>query len=369
MNFDYTDDEKALKSELRRFLAAASPTTRTRAVLDGDQAQARALTRELAAHGWLSATLPQSYDGQELGYVALCGIAEELGRALATTSFGSSIFLAAEALLLCGSEPQKEAHLPELGSGTTIGTLAIAETAGPIAERTVACTCRNGTLSGAKIAVVDGLDADIAVVAAQGATGVGLYLIDLKSRGVERAAQTSIDPTRVLAKLSFDAAPAEPLPAGQGWNRIQHVLDRAAVLFAFEQLGGADVALEMARDYALERHAFGRPIGSFQAIKHKLADVYIANELARANAYYGAWALAKDAPDLPLAAAAARVAACEAFGRAARENIQTHGGIAVTWAHDCQLYYRRARHLGSCIGTAPQWRDRMTALLAAQHAA
>jgi alkylation response protein AidB-like acyl-CoA dehydrogenase len=224
-------------------------------------------------------------------------------------------------------------------------------------------------LHGVKVAVADGLEADIAIVSARSDAQVHLCVVDLKAPGVTRAAQTSLDPTRPLATLTFREAPAELLPAGVGWEFQQRLLDRAAVLFAFEQQGGADAALEMARDYALHRHAFGRPIGSFQAIKHKLADVYIANELSRSNAYFAAWALSKNSAELPLAAATARVAACEAFELAARENMQTHGGVSATWAHDCHLFYRRARHLASCIGSVQQWRDRAAGLLVAQHAA
>ncbi|MEI9987895.1 MAG: acyl-CoA dehydrogenase family protein [Aliidongia sp.] len=136
---------------------------------------------------------------------------------------------------------------------------------------------------------------------------------------------------------------------------------------AFEQIGGAQACLDMARDYALERYAFGRPIGSFQAIKHKLADVYIATELARSNAYYGAWALATEAAELPLAAAAARVAATEAFHLASKENIQTHGGMGFTWETDCHLYYRRSKHLALTLGSAPWWQDRVIAELEARN--
>ncbi len=147
------------------------------------------------------------------------------------------------------------------------------------------------------------------------------------------------------------------------------MLDRAAILFAFEQVGGADACLQMARDYALERFAFGRPIGSFQAIKHKLADMYVALELARSNAYYGAWALGADATDLALAAATARVSATEAFHLASKENIQTHGGIGFTWAVDCHLFYRRSKQLGLAIGSPPFWKERLVDLLETRNAA
>ncbi len=196
----------------------------------------------------------------------------------------------------------------------------------------------------------------------------GLFLVDLTGPGVARETVATIDPSRDHAKLVFTDALAERLGEdGDGWELTRRLLDRAAVLIAFEQIGGAQACLDMARDYALERYAFGRPIGSFQAIKHKLADVYIATELARSNAYYGAWALATEAAELPLAAAAARVAATEAFHLASKENIQTHGGMGFTWETDCHLYYRRSKHLALTLGSAPWWQDRVIAELEARN--
>src|ERR1700736_2532019 len=149
----------------------------------------------------------------------------------------------------------------------------------------------------------------------------------------------------------------------------ESLLQRAAVLLAFEQIGGADRALEMAKDYALGRYAFGRPIGSYQAIKHKLADMYVKNELARSNAYYGAWALESSTADLPLAASAARVAASEAFWFAAKENLQTHGGMGFTWEVDCHLYYRRSRQLALVAGAPKLWKERLVSQLERRDAA
>ena len=196
----------------------------------------------------------------------------------------------------------------------------------------------------------DGDIADFAIVAARtGSSGrdtdISLFLVDLKAAGVEAKALT-IDPSRGQAELDLQELPAEPLgAAGEGWSISSQVLDRAAVLMAFEQVGGADRALEMGRDYALDRIAFGRPIGSFQAIKHMLADMYVSATLARSNCYYGAWALSTNAAELPEAAAAARVSATQAFQHCAKNNIQVHGGMGFTWEFDCHLYYRRARTL------------------------
>jgi alkylation response protein AidB-like acyl-CoA dehydrogenase len=189
-----------------------------------------------------------------------------------------------------------------------------------------------------------------------------LFLVDLADRGVERTPLESLDPSRDVARLSFSEVPVELVgESGAGGVLIERIFGRAAVPIAFEQLGGADRSLEFARDHALERHTFGRPIGSYQAIKHRLADMYVKNELARSTAYYAAWALASGAAELPRAAAMARVAASDAFGFAARENIQIHGGVGVTWEASPHLYFRRARQLSLVCGAPDGWAERLAA--------
>jgi alkylation response protein AidB-like acyl-CoA dehydrogenase len=362
LNFDYTDDQKALKDEARKFLSACAPLAVARAVLESpDEGHDPALWARIVEQGWCGAAIPESYGGLGLGYVELCALAEELGRAVAPVPFASSIYLFAEALLLAGTEAQKMALLPLVASGEALGTIAASEGPGVLTPASIAARVEQGALTGIKLPVTDGMAADRAVVLALGDAGPGLYLVDLTGPGVTRETISTIDPTRGAAKISFTGAPAELLGAvaGNGFDRLARIQDRAAILIAFEQLGGADRALEMARDYALERYAFGRPIGSYQAIKHKLADVFVRNEVARANAYYGAWALSSDAPELPVAAAAARVAASAAYLLAARENIQTHGGIGFTWEADCHFFYRRARHLGLVVGAPRDWKRRL----------
>jgi alkylation response protein AidB-like acyl-CoA dehydrogenase len=372
VNFDYTDDQKALKEEARRFLTAASPLTVARAVLEnpGDGYDT-ALWGRIVEQGWCGATIPESYGGLGLGYVELCALAEELGRAVAPVPFASSIYFFAEALMLVGSEQQKSELLPLVASGELIGTLAVAEGAGVLTEARISAKVSGGRVFGTKLPVADGMAAGRAVVLAHsedgGGTRLGLYLVDLIGEGVSREAVSNIDPTRGAARISFDGAPAELLgEASKGLETLHRIQERGAILLAFEQLGGADRCLEMARDYALERYAFGRPIGSYQAIKHKLADVFVKNEVARANAYYGAWALSTDAPELPVAAAAARVAGSAADWMAAKEMIQTYGGIGVTWEADCHFFYRRARHLGLVIGAPRDWKRRLADSLEAR---
>ena len=361
MNFDFSQHQDLLRDQARRFLAANSPPRRVRRVLQGEATHDADLWRGMAELGWMGTAVPQQFGGVGLTPVDLCVIAEELGRVLAPVPFSSSVYLAIEAILLAGSEAQKRDLVPGLAAGRRIGTLAWSEGTRPPTARNLACRFSNGALSGEKMPVPDGGIAGIAIVAARRDDGeIGLFVVELAADGVARQAVETLDPSRGAVRLTFDNAKAEPLEVGgDGWNVLQRVLDRGAILMAFEQLGGADAALEMATAYARERHAFGRPIGSFQAIKHKLADVYVAGQVARSNAYFGAWALTNDAPDLPVAAAAARVAATEAYSEAAKENIQTHGGIGFTWEHDCHLHYRRAKHLALALGSERRWKSRL----------
>ncbi len=368
VNFDFSADQKSLREQARKFLAEHASSTRVRRILEGAAPYDAELWRGMGEMGWMGTAIPETHGGAGFGYLELCVIAEELGRSLAPTPFASTIYLAAEALQLAGSEAQKKRWLPRIAQGEAIGCLALSEGPQVATPANLATRADGGRVSGAKIPVADGDVADFAVVlAGEGAGGrAGLFLVDLKGAGVTRTAVATVDPTRSHARIAFDGAAAEPLgPAGQGWPLVERLLDRAAVLVAFEQLGGAQASLEMAREYALGRFAFGRQIASFQAIKHKLADMYVGIELARSNAYYGAWALSKDAPELPVAAAAARVAASEAYYQAAKENIQVHGGMGFTWEFDCHLHYRRAKLTGLMLGSARRWKDLLVTRLEA----
>ena len=377
MEFDFSAEQKQLKEQARRYLADHCDRTAVRAVLDGPQPYDKALWKGLGELGYLGASIPEAYGGLGAGYLEACVIAEELGRAVAPVPFSSSIALAAEFLMIAGSETQKQQHLRGLATGESIGCFAYAEGTGRVTSASIGTIAtRSGEtarLSGTKTAVADGDVADFAVVAARDsadATGLSLYLVDLKGAGVSRAPVATVDPTRSHARIEFTDAPAELLgAAGQGAALIERVFDRAAVLIAFEQLGGADRALEMARDYALERYAFGRPIGSLQAIKHMLADMYVSATLARSNCYYGAWALSTESAELPDAAATSRVSATQAFQHCARNNIQVHGGMGFTWEFDCHLYYRRSNLLAVSLGALSTWEDRLIDCLRARRAA
>jgi alkylation response protein AidB-like acyl-CoA dehydrogenase len=314
--------------------------------------------------GWTGAVIPEEWGGAGLGHIELCAIAEELGRVIAPIPFASTVYVFAEAILAFGSDAQRGALLPGVATGEVIGCLATSEHEGPIALEAMGACVVARKLRGTKIPVTDGDVATHAIVAAQDEAGPGLFIVDLEGEGIAREVIPTLDPTRSAARVAFKGAPCERLGgAGEGAALLSTIFDRAAVLFAFEQVGGADRCLEDAVSYAMERYAFGRVIGSYQAIKHKLADIYVKNEIARSSAYYGAWALNTGASELPRAAAAARIAGIQAYDFAAKENLQTHGGMGFTWEVDCHLHLRRARHLGLALGGLPVWRERLVRTL------
>ena len=367
MNLDFSDDQKQLQEQVRRYLTEKCPTSKVREVLESDTAYAADVYKGLAELGALGVAIPEEYGGVGLSHLELCLVAEEIGRAMAPVPAASSIYLAAEFLLEAGSEAQKSKWLPALASGESVGCFAYAEGLGEMSDDKISATVSDGKLSGAKLPVADGSIAAFAVVAAKSNGKTSLFLVDLSADGVSRTNVETVDPTKNYAELSFQNAPAEALVAeGDGWHILTTVMDRAAVLLAFEQLGGADRALEMGRDYALERMAFGRPIGSFQAIKHMLADMYVSATLARSNCYYAAWALSTRSEELPVAAATARVSATNAFQHCAKNNIQVHGGMGFTWEFDCHLYYRRSNALALVLGSLSSWERELIARMSEQ---
>jgi alkylation response protein AidB-like acyl-CoA dehydrogenase len=372
MNFEFSEDQNMLRDQAQRFLAENCPPMVVRKVLESDAEYDPDLWNKIVEMGWTATTVPEELGGLGLGYLELCVIAEELGRVCAPVPFSSSIYLAAEAISLAGDRRQKEYWLPKLAAGEAVGTFAMAEAAGPGTPGSLATAGSADKLSGTKLPVPDGGIADVAVVLARhdGGDGAALYLVATDQSGVSTEPVRTLDPTRGHARLTLKGADAEPLgKPGEGWAVTQKLLDRAAVLFAWEQVGGAQAALEQAREYALGRYAFGRPIASYQAIKHKLATMYVKNTLARSNCYYGAWALDAGAAELPLAAATARVSATQAYYFASKENIQTHGGMGYTWEFDCQFYYRRAKLLSVAIGSERDWQNRLITAVEQSNAA
>ncbi|MEM7537247.1 MAG: acyl-CoA dehydrogenase family protein [Chloroflexota bacterium] len=367
MNFEFNDDQFFVQKTARTLLKDNCPPEVVRDVLEGDALYATDLWQTIVENGWTAITIPEAYGGVGMSYFDLVLVAEELGRVCAPLPFASSVYLATEAILLAGSEEQKQHWLPKLAEGEVIGTFAYAEGPGESTASALTTTVSDGKISGRKTVVPDAEIAQLMVVAAKSEQGdsenghsASLYLVPLDQGGVQCEAVKTIDPSLNHANVTFDGAPAELLGEdGEGWALLEKILDRAAVLYAWEQLGGAETCLDMAKSYSKERYAFGRPIGSFQAIKHKLAEMYVKNTLARSNAYFGAWALDSSAPELPLAAATARVGSTQAYYYASKENIQTHGGMGFTWEVDCQFFYRRSKVLGVAIGSERIWQDKL----------
>lgn len=364
MNFEFDDDQNLIKDQARGFLNDNCPPAVVRRVLDGDELFAQDLWQQIVEMGWTATAIPEEFGGLGLSYLDLVVIAEELGRACAPVPFGSSVFLATEALLVAGSQAQKEEWLPKFAAGEVIGSFAYSEGGGEASAASMQAKVTDGKISGSKAVVADAEISQVMIVAAQdgsqGEKGISLYIVPTDQAGVSCEHVSTLDPATNHANVTFDGANAERLGRqGQGWQLLESILDRAAILFAWEQLGCAETCLIQAKEYALGRYAFGRSIASYQAIKHKLADMYVKNTLARSNAYYGAWALNTNSSDLPLAAATARVGSTQALYYAAKENIQTHGGMGFTWEFDCQFYYRRSKVLAVNIGSEGTWQQKL----------
>ncbi len=362
----YTDEQRHIRAEARRLLEESYSGTELKTLLQAQRHYDAGFWRACRDMGWTAITVPESYGGLGLGPLELGIIAEECGRAACGAPFLTTSFAVSEAVRLWGNESQKQEILPRVAAGDAVGAVAFAEGAGDILPATPGVLFRGGRLYGTKTAVVAGAVADIAVVLASDANEAsGLFLADLGREGVTRKVIETFDNSRCVADLQFDGLPATALAGADGLSAAYAVLGHLAVIVAFEQVGGAESCMEQARDYANERQAFGQPIGKFQAIKHRIAEMYVANELAKGNALRAAIDLAENKADLPLHAAAARLTAIGAYEFAAREAIQIHGAIGVTWEHDLHLHYRRSRSLALELGSALFWEDTLADALKA----
>ena len=292
--------------------------------------------------------IPEEFGGSGYGYVELVVVLEEMGRALLCAPYFSSVVMAANVLMASGDERAKKDYLPGIASGSVIATVALPEAAGRWDEAGVTLEAGgaggNWTLTGEKLFVFDGVVADVVLVAARTRGGVSVLAVEKGAAGFSATAMRTMDQTRKQARLTFDSTPARLVGGeGDGWPAISAMLDLAAVALAAEQAGGAQKVLEMAVEYAKVRIQFGRPVGSFQAIKHKCADMVLDVESAKSAAYYAGRAAATGDEELPVLASLAKACCSDAYSRAAAENIQIHGGIGFTWEHPAQLYFKRAK--------------------------
>jgi len=349
VNFAFSEEQEQLREFVRGFLTEKSDEAAVREQMETEQGYDQAVWSQMAEQMGLQAlAIPEEYGGQGFGFVEQVVVLEEMGRALLCAPYFSSCVLAANTLLHSGDDAAKSAHLPGIASGETIATLAFTEENGKWDESGITMQATSSgdgwTLEGTKSYVLDGGTANLILVAARTDAGVSLFAVDGDASGLTRTHLATMDQTRKQAKLEFAGTPATLIGTdGGGWDVLSTVLDLAAVALAAEQVGGAQMCLDMSVEYAKVRVQFGRPIGSFQAIKHKCADMLLEVESAKSAAYYAGWCAAEMNDELPQVASLAKSYCSEAYFHAAAENIQIHGGIGFTWEHPAHLYFKRAK--------------------------
>ncbi|MFI6436233.1 acyl-CoA dehydrogenase family protein [Streptomyces sp. NPDC050759] len=352
MDFAFSEEQEQLGRTVRAFLAHTSPETETRRLMETPEGFDRVLWHRMGTElGLQGLAVPEEYGGAGCGPVEVGVVMEEMGRALLCAPFLSSAVLATTTLLRCADEDARKRLLPGLASGELVGTLALTEDSARWDAAGVQLTARESDgswlLSGHKMFVLDGATADVVLTVARTGDGIGVFWVDGDATGLTREPLPTMDPTRRQARLDYHDVPATRLRThGDGWGLVSEVLDRAAVALAAEQVGVASRALDMAVEYAKVRHQFGRPIGSFQAVKHLLADVLLEVESARAAAHYALLAAENSEsadPELPAVASLAKAFCSDACVQATQENIQVHGGIGFTWEHPAHLYLKRAK--------------------------
>ncbi len=371
MDFRFNEEQEELRSIARSFLEEHSGSEQIRKAMESELGFDPALWEQLGGElGWPSVHIPEEYGGLGLGYVELVALLEITGGALLCAPFFSSVCLGANALLSAASEEQKAEHLPGIAEGQTRATLAYTSPTGcPDASGIEVTASRSGdgfVLQGEYGFVLDGHSADLLVVAARssgthGEDGVSLFALPGDSAGLTRRVLPTVDQTRKLAVLELADVhlPQSALlgQEGAGWPALRKTLQLAAIALAAEQLGGAQKCLDMSVEYAKERIQFGRPIGSFQAIKHKCADMMVAVESARSAVYYAACVAAEDGDELAVCASLAQAYCSDTYFRCAADAIQIHGGVGFTWEYDVHLYFKRAKSSESFLGDPAYHRE------------
>ncbi len=371
MRFAFTEEQEELRKTARTFLAACSSPARVRTAMQSERGYDPEVWRRIGGElGWTSILIPEAYGGAGLTYVELIGLLEEMGAVLLCAPFFSSVCLAGNALLIGGTDEQKHRYLPGIAAGETIATLACSGPKGRWnADGIEAVATRDGShfiLNGIETFVLDGLVADVLVIAARcagsrGTEGVSLFAVTADTAGVERRLLPTMDQTRKQAEITLHdvRVPGAALlgTEGDGWRILSQTFDRAAIALSAEQVGGAQRCLDMSVEYAKQRVQFGRPIGSFQAIKHKCADMFLRVESARSASYYAGWAAATNDPELPVLASLAKAYCSDAYFHCAAESVQIHGGVGFTWEYDVHLHFKRAKSSESLLGDAAYHRE------------
>jgi alkylation response protein AidB-like acyl-CoA dehydrogenase len=369
VNFAFSEEQEELRRAVRQFLEAKSPETEVRRLMETTEGYDPAVWKQMGQELMLQGlAIPEEYGGQGFTFIELGIVLEEMGRVLLCAPYFSSVVLAANAIMNVGTDDQKQALLPGIASGDTTAALAFTEPSGKWDAAGITMEAKESvggefTLTGEKMFVIDGFTADTIVVVARlegttGTDGIMFFTVAGDAEGLTRTPLQTMDTTRKQAKLEFDNVAALPLGSSQdGFAAFGKTLDQAAVALSNEMMGGAQKVLEMSVDYAKVRVQFGRPIGSFQAIKHKCADMLLEVESGKSAAYYAAWAAAEDNDELPVVAALSKAYCSEAYFHAAAENIQIHGGIGFTWEHPAHLYFKRAKSSEIYLGDPTYHRE------------
>ena len=365
MNFAFSEEQEELRRYARQWLTERMPLERVRALMSTPEGHDRGDWLALAELGWQAMPIPEAYGGAGFGLLEVAVLLEEQGRSLFCGPYLSTVVGAANAVLLAGSEEQKSEILGRIATGEATATLAVTEgTAGHEGEHLrTAAVRRDGTwvIDGVKRHVIDGHTADLLVVAAQTADGIGMFVVDPRSEGVTTSALPTMDETRKQADISFAQVVVGDdarLPQGDA-STLRRVNEILAIALALEQVGGAQATLDMAVQYAKDRRQFGKPIGSFQAVKHMCADMLVSVESARAAAYYAAWAVAGGKDEAATVVPLAKAHCSDAFVHCAGANIQIHGGIGFTWEHDAHLYFKRAKSSQLMLGAPAHHRRQL----------
>jgi alkylation response protein AidB-like acyl-CoA dehydrogenase len=373
MDFAFTEEQEELRATARDFLAAHSSSEQVRTAMQSELGYDPQVWKQIGTElGWPSVIIPEEFGGLGLGYVELIALLELMGSALLCAPFFSSVCLGANVLLVAGSEEQKKEYLPGIAEGQTRATLAFTEANGRWDASGIEASARREgrdyVLSGKKSFVLDGHCADLLVVAARregtaGEAGISLFALPAAVRGVERRALPTMDQTRRLAEIVLRdvRVPGSALMGqeGEGWGALRKTLALAAIALSAEQVGGAQRCLDMSVEYAKQRVQFGRPIGSFQAIKHQCADMLVQVESARSASYYAGCVAAEDGAELPLVASLAKAYCSDAYFDCAANSIQIHGGVGFTWEYDVHLYFKRAKSSESFLGDSAYHREQV----------
>ena len=375
MDFGFNADQELLRSTGRKFFENECTSEFVRARMGEDAGFTEEFWAKLAEQGWLGLVYPEQYGGAGLGFVDLTVLMEEMGRAVMPGPFFSTVLLGGLTIFEAGSDAQKKEWLTRIAEGQARVSLAWTEPSArwDAAGVTATATAAGGgfTLSGTKLFVPDAHVAHALVVVARtregGEEGVSLFLVPTNAKGVAVTLLPTMDQTRKLCEVTLDqvAVPASALLGAKdgGWRPLSRVVQRATVALCAEMCGGAQKVLDMTTEYAKSRIAFGKPIGSYQGVKHKAADMLVDVENAKSLTYYAAWAVDENVPEAALAASMAKAYASDAFRKVAGAGIQLHGGIGFTWEHDLHLYFKRAKSSEFTFGDSTYHRERVAQLI------